>query len=354
MLYSTYSKLRVHPTTRKRGVMLANRFSVQNHVNLRGLFGLLGAPFSEHDPASNAKTASRLWMSEHRQTITKYPDDLLLRVLFWGDKMNMLAENYPTDGTAIWRMNNPGGTFRAMMKRFRLYQKLERSGQNPGVFLCWAGQRLRDLKLGETIPEILKFVEQENPAALHYPWFKNQMLLDDNATDRYQRPLATETEIMLLCALVVYRDTIWQIRAVPISEPQRIKGVPARTTLYYELTRSDGPPIVILNGAAVERYDGKGNPIEPRPTAGSTAKEVAKIWGFGGPEGLMVSQPHSWRLALDIDRAVRGARFDPLFMTYCLPGPEAKDTPARLRLAKTVLGEVARILTTEQEISAEN
>jgi hypothetical protein len=221
--------------------MLATRFSDRNHGALRDLFALLGAPFSEENSAANAKIAKQLWLSEHRSLVAEYPDDLLVRVYNeFGPRLELVGENLPEPEQAErpkHRTNNPGGTARAMIKRFRLYQRQELAGNPLGDFLCWAGQRLRDLKLGETVPELIQFVERENPAVLDDPWFKAELgkgrFVPDETTltlaERYRQPFATETEIIILCAKVAYGDQLRLIDAEPIREPSRIPGVPGRT-----------------------------------------------------------------------------------------------------------------------------
>ncbi len=332
--------------------MLATRFSVRNHAELRGLFGLLEAPFSETDQAANAETAKRLWLSEQRSTVAEYSDELLLRVLPFGSRMGMLGESLPSAGTMVRRMHNPGGTIRAMIKRFRLYQRLEAAGEQLGLFICWAGQRLRDPKMGETLEELFDFVRRENPAVFNDQWFKDELLKP--ADDPYQRPFATETEIMILCAKVVFGSELSLVYIARANEPSTIAGVPGRRVLFYQYSRLDcpgSPHIVILNGAAVERTNGKGEAMEPRPTSESTAKEIAKLFGFSGTEGLMVSNPHAERMALEIDHTVRSLGLDPTFVIYGLPGPEAADNAAKVRQAKTILGEAARILINEQRFA---
>lgn len=330
--------------------MLASPFSTRHHALLRELFALLGAEFSQDDPAANAATAKRLWLSEHRETIAEYTDQQLLGVWALGHRLGMLGESLPEPGQVAGRwIHNPGGTVRAMIKRFRLYQRLEQQGERPGVFVCWAGQRLRDLKLGETVPELVEFVLRENPSVLNDTWFKAELAKDDSDdTDRYERPFATETEIMILVAKVVYGDELVLEHIERMDEPSTIPGVPGRKALYYRY-RTPHSEVIVLNGAAVRRYNGEGAEIEPRPTAASTAKEVAHIWGFDGVEGLMVSQPHSERLALDIDLTVRNLGQNPTFVVYGLPGKDVKTWREQVEQGRVILGEIARILTLEQQ-----
>jgi hypothetical protein len=56
----------------------------------------------------------------------------------------------------------------------------------------------------------------------------------------------------------------------------------------------------------------------------------------------MASNPHSLRLTLEAER-VAGVRFT----VFGLPGPVPADEAAEVKLAKTVLGEVARTLHLE-------
>lgn len=322
--------------------MPASTFSVQNRQALRELFQLLNVPFFDTDPATNAKAAEELWITEHRQINATHSDDELRQVLPIAKRMGMLGESLPTTHELLDRMNNPGGTVRAMIKRVRLYERLETEGNTLGSFLCWAGQRLRELKTGETLPELIAFVEHENPSVLADTWFREQLALDDENPDRYLRPLATETEIMILCAKVVYGDQLALVHTELTDERSAIEGVPDRKILYYVFSRSGRPDIIVLNGAAVERTNGKQNRIDPRPTLTSTAVEVRAVFGFAGKQGFMASNPHSLRLTLEAER-VAGAPFT----VYSLPEPEPADQAAEVKLAKTVLGEVARTLRLE-------
>jgi hypothetical protein len=347
--------------------MKAVPFSVRNRKHLRRLFTLLDVPFSENDPALNATTVNRLWYTEHRALNEKYSDERLLEVLDIAREMGMLDESLPRTSGG-WqrvliqrirrygvkklglrtksRMNNPGGTVRAMMKRFKLYQRLELTADEIGPLLCWAGQRLRELKMGETVPELIELVKRENPAVLDDPWFQAQIALNDENPDRYRRPFATETEIMILCAKLVYGGqlTLARIEYVDDEQPM-IDDVPSREVLYYVFTRPGRHDIIVYNGAAVERMNGDKR-LEPRPTLASTAREVMLTFGFAGRQGLMVSNPHSERLA---GEAVRITSTN--FRVFGIAAPDMPDLAAELRMAKTVLGEVARTLHQETKYS---
>lgn len=318
--------------------MLASTFSVQNREHLRGLFKLVGKEYSETDPVANADTANELWMNEHRENNVDYPVDVLRQVLIIAEHMGVLGESLPTTHEPLRRMNNPGGTRRAMIKRFRLYERLENEGKTLGSFLCWAGQRLRELKTGETLSELIAFVEKENPAVLADSWFREQLALDDENSDRYLRPFATETEIMILCAKVVYGDQLTLVHTELTDEKSAIEDVPDRKVLYYVFSRPGRPDIIVLNGAAVERTNGKKERIDPRPTLISTATEVRDIFGFDGKQGFMASNPHSLRLTLEAE-CVAGVSFT----VYGLPAPVPADEAAVVNLARSVLGELARM-----------
>lgn len=332
--------------------------SLTNNPIVPALFDYLGAPYDPANPAANAATASRLWMSNHGQINVDYPDNLLRGVYdIFGPRLGLVGESLPALDDAAQpkcRTDNPGGTVRAMLKRIRLYVRLIELGYQPGELLCWAGQRLRELDKGETVTELTQLIMREAPVLLDHPWVIAELALDDTDADRYRRPFATETHILTLCTFIVCGVDA-TLTASQIIEPDRMLHgpddwpfkVPGRTVHHLTFEYPNLPKITIFNGAAVERRDGKGSWLEPRPTTASTAAEVAQVWGFAGLHGLMVSNPHSLRLATQIDRIVRSLGHNPSFEVYGLPGADIVDDAVLIRAAKTILGEVARTLTEE-------
>ncbi len=333
--------------------MLASRLSTRSDV-LRALFAHMGAHYTGV-LAKDAATAMELWFNEHGELNVEYPEKLLIASLPYGEQLGLIGPriDLPTQ-MDVRRMNNPGGTIAAMVKRFKLDHDLPALGYRIGEMLTWAGQRTRYPDRKETLPEIIAFIKLHNAAVLNDPWVVQQLALDDEDPNPFKRPFATEVEICILCAKLVWGDKLVLSQVRHISEPTHVFDlptgrleVPGREVLYYRFTRPGCADLIIFNGAAVERRGEGGKVLDVRPTTASTAAEIAGVFGFGGTEGLMVSKPHTARLAAEIDDVVAGLGHNVAFAVFSLPTPVPDNQAELVRLARTMLGEIARSLKNE-------
>jgi hypothetical protein len=361
--------------------VLATRLSDRPEV-LQRLFDMLGLVWTGHLP-TDAQTLKDALFAEHGSLATEYADEVLLATLPLGEELGLVGQTIDLpQQMIIGRINNPGGTKNAMVKRFRLDRSLPSRGYRVKEMVTWAGQRLRDLDRSEKLTDMIRLL-MERPDLLSDPWVRqelrkcttvpnllelleaqgpdvldselNQQLIglldEDDRHDRYNRPFAIETDVCILCAKVEYGDQMWFKDAKPVTEQSLVPDVPAREVLYYRFGRLGRADLIIFNARATERTGAKGVRLDPRPTSVTSALEVMAEFGMNGLQGLMGSKPHTLRIAKDIDAALTAAGATPEFVIIGLPTPEATTLEGRLRIAKTMVGEVVRTLILEAGIS---
>ncbi|MEV4432566.1 hypothetical protein [Streptomyces sp. NPDC049585] len=151
-----------------------------------------------------------------------------------------------------------------------------------------------------------------------------------------ERPFATEYELAIVAALVVFGPALAVTAHYPATGPATVVGIPRRTVLWQQLRTVDGLELTVLNAAARHRPQGS-----PRHTTASCAEErLVHLPPATGARVLVVSgNPHTERTLGDIARVARAAGRDDLSLHPS--GNAAPERPWRLELC---LGEVARLL----------
>ncbi len=321
-------------------------FTVRHDGHLRQLFKLTDIPWSD-DQATNAKAAAQRWLGgEHGKTVVKYPSPILTAVLPLGEAMGMRDATSPPPGTVLDGTNNLGGTITAAIKRYELNKKLKAEGYRLGPITGWYGQRLRQVEREGAVNDIVARLEAQN--LLNHPWVKHQLTLG-GSPNPWRQPFATEYEIGIVAAILVFGINVSIAHTEEIEEASRLPGVPGRAILWQRLTLPDDSSLYVLNCAAQERIL-DGRPSDPRPTTESSAQEWLTVFHpkFGSSIGLVSGNPHTERTIGDVDRIfARSGRSD-LKITVIGTAATAATEAAELQLARAMLGEIARLLNNEQ------
>ncbi len=327
-------------------MLTSTPFSVGNEASLRRLFQHLGVEWSE-DPAVNAETAQQLWLGgEHGQNVIEYPPALLEGVIPFGAAMGMIDATLPEFGTIFDETCIIGGTLNANVRRYELINYLRRCRACQfGPIVGWYGQRLRQKREG-TVDQLVARLQARDPALLDHSWVVTQLELDDADPNPWQRPFATEFELGIAAALLEFGPLLHLTFTHRIEEPARVPGVPGRTILWQGWTGPNDSSLLMLNSAAVPRKM-QDRPSDPRHTTASSAKEWLEILTpFTGRHiGVVSGNPHTERTIRSVLRQFKQLGYDDLIITPM--GTNATDAD-KVVLGRTILGEVARLLGSEQ------
>ena len=318
-------------------------FYCRNTSQLKKLFGNLGAAWDDRDSTANARTAQALWLGpEHTKIVASYPAGLLEDQLPLFDEMGLIGATLPEPGTVVAQTDIIGGTTNANVKRWNLVAQMEGQGCRLGNIVGWFGQRLREARDGN-VTDIAKRLADRDYRLLTHPWVQGQLALDDDDADPWQRPFATEYEIGIMTALIVFGDGLELIRWARNTVPSPILGVPPRQELYSVWQRPDGSDLIMLNAAAQERIM-DGRPAEPRHTTASCTQESLNEFPPATNASVMVisGNPHTERTIFDTWKVVEELGRTDLHIVVV--GTVEAQTPA---LPNTCLGEIARQLKNE-------
>ena len=319
-------------------------FYSRNTNQLKTLFGNLGAAWDAHDPAANAKTAQALWLGpEHTKIVASYPDGLLETQLPLFEQMGLIGATLPEPGTVVGQTCIIGGTTNANVKRWQLIKQMEADGCQLGEVIGWFGQRLREARDGSVTDILGRLYRAGGVELLNHPWVQEQLALDDDELDPWQRPFATEYEIGIMTALLIFGSDLEFSWMMGDTNQATVTGAPRRYELYSIWILPNGRELTMLNARAQERIM-DGRPAEPRHTTASCTKESLGLFPPSDNASVMVisGNPHTERTIWDTWNVMTNAGRDDL--SIVVVGTVEAQTPA---LPKTCLGEIARMLKNE-------
>ncbi|MCC2280784.1 hypothetical protein LKL35_36235 [Streptomyces sp. ET3-23] len=101
-------------------------------------------------------------------------------------------------------------------------QLQDEHGCRPGPVTLWCGQRLRAERDG-SIEDILGRLDSADPRLLHHPWVRAELARDPLDCDPWQRPFATEYELAIATALIVFGPALTH-RRPPGHRPGHHRG----------------------------------------------------------------------------------------------------------------------------------
>ncbi|MEU3873165.1 MULTISPECIES: hypothetical protein [Streptomyces] len=250
--------------------------------------------------------------------------------------MGLLEAVGPEAGAVFGETVLVAGLWTANERRLRLVRRLrEEHGCRLGPVTLWCGQRLREERDG-SLEDILGRLAAADPQLLRHPWVRAELARDPQDGNRWERPFATEYELAIAAALIVFGPALVSTARHPATGPATVAGIPPRTVLWERLSTAEGLELTVLNAAARHRPQGP-----PRHTTASCAEEwLAHLPPATGTHVLVVTgNPHTERTLGDITRVARAAGRGDLSLHPA--GNGAPERPWRLELC---LGEVARLL----------
>ncbi|MEW2581321.1 hypothetical protein [Streptomyces syringium] len=289
------------------------------------------------DAGELATAAARHWMApDHGRTVIPCTPAQRAGALGLVGQMGLLEATWPKAGTSFGETAVVAGLWTANERRLRLVRRLrEEYGCRLGPVTLWCGQRLREERDG-SLEDIHSRLTTADPQLLHHPWVRAELARDPQDGNQWERPFATEYELAIATALIVFGPALALAAHQPATGPAPVAGIPRRTVQWQRLRTVEGLELTVLNAAARHRPQGP-----PRHTTSSCAEEwLAHLSPGNGADVLVVSgNPHTERTLGDIARVARQAGRDDL--TLHPAGNGAPKWPWRLELC---LGEIARLL----------
>jgi hypothetical protein len=319
-------------------------FYSRNIAILRELFVLLNAPWSSADNRANANTAMQMWLGgEHGQSNVSYTHDQLDQAMPLFERMGLIGAVIPESPTSVDQLWLIGGTTTANIKRWQLMRQLEADQFQLGSIIGWFGQRLRETRDGSVSDIVERLVTAHGPKILKHQWVDAQMALDDRDPNRWRRPFASELEVGIMSALLVFGPDLVRRHQSRTTETSVIPDVPNRMHAFEIWRRPDASDLIMLNAAAQVRIMA-GRPAQPRHTTASCAEESLLLFPPSLSSRVMVmsGNPHTERTIFDTNKVVLSqGRSD---LKLVVVGTVEANTAI---LPITCLGEVARMLKNE-------